>query len=137
MAAAELGLLYWYYRKPNTDHLTLCAFIFFAIFFFFITNKISSPQYIQWFTPFIALFLVGSAWEVILFYVAQLWFFLEFPVLYNVIYHNVTGYLSPGGGFPTVTFLFFTVKNALLFIIFWVVLKKLPGDSPAGPPPSP
>jgi hypothetical protein len=135
-AAIELGLLYWYYRRPATDHLTLCAFIFFALFAFIMTNKISSPQYLQWIAPFVALFLAGSAREIVLFYVAQLWFFLEFPVFYNVIYHNVTGYLSAAGGFPTVPFLFFTVKNILLFLILWVVLKKLPGDSAAGKPSS-
>jgi len=134
---AELGLIYWFYRRPATDDFTLCAFVFFAIFAFIMLNKISSPQYFLWMTPFFALFLAGSAREIALFYIAQLWFFLEFPVLYNVIYHNVTGYLSPGTGFPTVTFLFFTVKNVLLFIILWRVLKKIPGGSPASTPPSP
>ena len=123
---AEIALLYWFYRQPRTDPFTLCAFIFFAVAAFILTNKIASPQYLQWIAPFMALFLVGSAAEVILFYIAQLWWFLEFPVLYNVIYNNITGYGPAGAGFPAGTFLFFTVKFALVFAILWVVYRKLP-----------
>jgi hypothetical protein len=123
---AELGLLYWYYRQPRTDHITLCAFILFAVSAFILTNKIASPQYLQWIAPLAALFLAGSALEALLFYIAQFWWFLEFPVLYNVIYNNIVGYGPAGEGFPIVTFLFFTVKFALIFIILWVVAKKLP-----------
>jgi hypothetical protein len=126
---AELGLLYWYYRRPGTDYLTLCAFILFAVSAFILTNKIASPQYLQWIAPLTALFLAGSALEALLFYIAQFWWFLEFPVLYNVIYNNIVGYGPAEAGFPAVTFLFFTVKFALIFIILWVVAKKLPAGS--------
>lgn len=123
---AEIALLWWFYRQPRTDPLTLCIFIFFAIAAFILTNKIASPQYLQWIAPFMALFLAGSVAEVILFFAAQLWWFLEFPVLYNVIYNNITGYGAPSAGFPAGTFLFFTVKFALIFTILWVVYRKLP-----------
>ncbi|HVN65262.1 MAG TPA: hypothetical protein VMT31_01460 [Methanomicrobiales archaeon] len=137
---AELALLALYYREPRTDHLTLCGFILFAVAAFILTNKIASPQYMQWIAPFAALFLAGSAGEALLFYAAQFWFFLEFPVLYNVIYNNIDGYLPAGAGFPAVTFLFFTVKFALIFAILWAVWRRLPavpgvGQGPKAAPP--
>jgi hypothetical protein len=135
-ALAELGLLYWYYRRPGTDYLTLCVFILFAVSAFILTNKIASPQYLQWIAPLAALFLAGSALEALLFYIAQFWWFLEFPVLYNVIYNNIVGYGPAEAGFPIITFLFFTVKFALIFTILWVVAKKLPAGSGTKAPKS-
>jgi len=133
---AELGLLYVFYRRPSTTPLALCAFILFAVFAFILTNKIASPQYLQWVAPFLAIFLAGSAVEAVLFYAAQFWWFLEFPVLYNVIYNTIAGYGPAGAGFPTVTFLFFTVKFALIFTLIWVVARRL-ATAPLGQAPGP
>jgi hypothetical protein len=56
-------------------------------------------------------------------------------VLYNVIYSNISGYGPAGAGFPVVTFLFFTMKFALIFTILWVVAGKLPAaPKPVGTP---
>ncbi|MDD1664589.1 MAG: hypothetical protein LUQ32_04485, partial [Methanomicrobiales archaeon] len=112
------------------------VFILFAVSAFILTNKIASPQYLQWIAPLAALFLAGSALEALLFYIAQFWWFLEFPVLYNVIYNNIVGYGPAEAGFPAVTFLFFTVKFALIFTILWVVAKKLPAGSGTKAPKS-
>ena len=135
-ALVELVLLAWYYRQPRTDHITLCAFILFAVSAFILTNKIASPQYLQWIAPLAALFLAGSALEALLFYIAQFWWFLEFPVLYNVIYNNIVGYGPADAGFPIIPFLFFTVKFALIFAILWVVARKLPAAAGAQAPKS-
>jgi len=68
---------------------------FFSVFIFVLFNKVGSPQYFLWLTPFLAIFLTASVWEAGLFYLAQIWVYLEFPLLYNRLYNNVSGYLAP------------------------------------------
>jgi hypothetical protein len=108
-----------------------------AVFLFIMANPLASPQYLLWITPFMALLLAGSAAEVILFLAVQAWGYLEFPLLYNVIYDNVHGYGPGGTGFPLAAFLFFTVKFALLFLVFALVLRSTlapPGKGDARTP---
>ncbi|MDD1654567.1 MAG: hypothetical protein LUO91_02520 [Methanomicrobiales archaeon] len=120
----QLVLLFLYYRNPSREMRTLCGFIFLAVLAFILTNKIASPQYFAWVTPFLAIFLAGSLPEMVLFYAAQLWTYLEFPLLYNVIYDNITGFGDPAHGFPAVTFAFFTLKFLIWFGLALVVARN-------------
>ena len=122
---AELGLLFIFHRQPGKDPATLSLFVFFAVFLFILLNRISDPQYILWVTPFLAIFLAGSLVEIGLFYAAQLWIYLEFPLLYNQLYDNISGYLAPRGEFPVAAFLFFTIKFALWLVLLWVMARKV------------
>jgi hypothetical protein len=120
----QVALLFLYYRSASREMRTLCGFIFLAVLAFILTNKIASPQYFAWVTPFLAIFLAGSLPEIGLFYAAQLWTYLEFPVLYNVIYDNIVGYGDPAQGFPAVAFTFFTVKFLIWFGLALVVARN-------------
>jgi len=124
-AIAEIGLFIWYYRQPRKDDLTLSSFLFIAVALFIITNPVASPQYLQWITPFMALFLAGQAWEILLFYAVQVWGYLEFPLLYNRIYNNISGYGPAEAGFPAAAFLFFTVKFALFFLVLGLIIQRI------------
>jgi len=132
----QLGLIFLWYRHPSRGMRTLCGFVFLSVLAFILTNKIASPQYFAWVTPFLAIFLAGTLPEMALFFTAQAWTYLEFPLLYNVLYNNITGYGDPALGFPLVTFTFFTVKFLIFFALAFVVARRagiLPGAGKAEP----
>jgi hypothetical protein len=120
----QLGLIFLSYRHPSRGMRTLCGFVFLSVLAFILTNKIASPQYFAWVTPFLAIFLAGTLPEMGLFFTAQLWTYLEFPLLYNVLYNNITGYGDPAQGFPLVTFTFFTVKFLIFFALAFAVARR-------------
>lgn len=125
-AAVELLLIGYYYSMKNTSAEYLCAFLFFSTFAFIIFNKVFSPQYLLWITPFLAIFLARSYKEIVLFYAIQVWMYLEFPLLYRSIYINDGYFIGDGNPFLSAPFLFFTVKFVLLFAAFgavWLSLK--------------
>ncbi len=126
MVLAQALLLGYYYSTKNTSAEHLCAFLFFSTFTFIILNNVFSPQYILWITPFLAIFLVHSYKEVVLFYAVQAWMYLEFPLLYRSIYINDGYFIGDGNPLTSVPFLFFTIKFILLFVTFttiWFSLK--------------
>ena len=129
-----MGLIFLWFRHPSREMRTLCGFIFLSVLAFILTNKIASPQYFAWVTPFLAIFLAGTLPEMALFFTAQLWTYLEFPLFYNVLYNNITGYGDPAQGFPLVAFTFFTAKF-LLWVALAMVVAQRAGILPlaAGP----
>lgn len=121
MVLVQILLLGYYYWARNTGAEYLCAFLFFSTFAFIVFNKVFSPQYLLWITPFLAIFLARSYREIALFYAVQAWMYLEFPILYRSVYVN-DGYLvGDGSPLASVPFLFFTVKFILLFVAFGAV----------------
>ena len=125
MILVQILLLGYYYSTKNTSVEYLCAFLFFSTFVFVILNNVFSPQYILWITPFLAIFLIHSYKEVILFYAIQIWMYLEFPILYRSIYINDGYFIGDANPLTSVPFLFFTVKFILLFISFYVIWSSL------------
>jgi uncharacterized membrane protein len=119
-------LFIWYYWKfKNAEYKTLCSFIFFSIFIFVIFNKVFSPQYMLWLTPFFALFLADSLQNIGLFFLNQIWLYLEFPVLFKEIYYTDSFYTGTGNVFFSAPFVFFTIKYLLLLLIFIIIFKKM------------
>lgn len=115
--------LYLFHREREQSHITLLYYIFLALFFFIVLNKIFSPQYILWITPLFALFLgLARWWGPVLFYINQMWMYLEFPLLYRVIYTNAEYYTNGGNWLVSTPFLFFTVKFVILFVILYAVI---------------
>jgi hypothetical protein len=131
MGAFQLGLLYLYWRSGSRDLRVLYYFVFFATLVFMIFNPIASPQYIIWVTPFLAIFLARTLPEMALFYAYQLWVYMEFPLLYKVLYTNTNYYPEPSVGGVPMAFFFFTVKFVLLFVMAAVTVRQV-RDLPSG-----
>ena len=127
MICLELLLFGLYYKINNKNTDVMIYFIFVSVFIFVLFNKISSPQYLVWYTPFMALFLADNYKEVILFYAIQIWSFLEFPTMFRAIYENnvYPHYLSVSENFVNMGFLFFTLKFILLLTMIYVVSAKM------------
>ncbi len=127
MLCLEFLLLGLYYAINSKKTDVMIYFIFVSVFIFVLFNKISSPQYLLWYTPFMALFLADNYKEVILFYVIQIWSFLEFPLLFRSIYVNdiYPHYLAVSENFLNAGFLFFTVKFILLLTMIWLISAKM------------
>jgi len=96
MVILELLFIWYYWKYKKADHKTLCAFIFFSIFIFVLLNKVFSPQYMLWLTPFLALFLADSLQNILVFFISQIWLYLEFPLLFRGIYFTDTYYTGNG-----------------------------------------
>ena len=128
----ELALLYWYYRSPGLRPHALIGCIFLSIFVFVIFNKVFSTNYIIWLTPFFALFLSGNVRHILLFYAVQAVMYLETPVLFGIVYapfnlgyDAVTSYRVLNDSFPSLAFLFYTLKFSLLALVFWVIARDI------------
>jgi hypothetical protein len=132
MLAAELALLYGYYRYPDARPRNLIACIFLAVFIFVLTSRVFSTNYIIWLTPFLALLLCRSPRHILLFYLTQAAMFLETPVLFGIVYAPLNGWSGPGISYtvlapslPNLPFLFYTCKFLLLFLVLFVVVRDI------------
>lgn len=124
MVLIELALLYLYFTRAGTGHLVLSYFIFFSIFVFVIFNKVLSPQYLLWIAPFFAIFLCSSLREMAVFYLIQLVFYLEFPLLYGTVYTTTKEYLPSDNLFLSASFAFFTLKFVVLLgVVVYLAYK--------------
>jgi hypothetical protein len=130
----ECAILTWYYLYLKNDYQTLCHIIFLTVFFFILVNKVFSACYIIWLTPFLALFLINSTREILLFYLLEIFIYIETPLLYRVVYGLEKPYTVLENSVPTLSFLFYTVKVAVFFIVFLIILRQIrknqrePGD---------
>ena len=89
MGIAMLYLLYNAYRDTEKRPIMLlktllCAFI--VVIFF---TKFHSPQYIVWFTPFLCLLVADDLYKIILFYIVQVFAYIEFPLMFGSFYTNL------------------------------------------------
>ena len=133
---AELALLSWYFRRLDSGAYALIGCIFLSIFVFVFFNRVFSTNYIIWLTPFLALLLCRTPRHILLFYLIQLVMYLETPVLFGIVYapfnagyDAVTRYDVLVGSLPTVSFLFYTIKFAILVLVFWVIARDLRKDA--------
>jgi hypothetical protein len=124
LLAGECALIFWYYQYLNEKQVTLCISVFLGIFFFMLINKIGTPTYIVWITPFLALFLINSYKEIILFYLVQLLVYAEAPMFLGIVYAEAKGYTIIENSQPSVSFLFYTVKFAILGFVFLYILWR-------------
>jgi hypothetical protein len=132
LVIGELALLWWYFRYLDKEPLTLVYLIFMSLFFFVLTNKVFSPNYLIWLTPFLALILMQSPRRILLFYLAQVIVYLETPVLFNIVYAPLTFGVDPhllytvfDRSLPSLSFIFYTIKFGIFFVIFWVCFCDL------------
>jgi hypothetical protein len=127
MGITILYLLYTAYtdteKKPTTFLKTLfCAFI--AVIFF---TKFHSPQYIVWFTPFLSLLVADDVYKIALFYIMQIFAFIEFPLMFGSFYTNLqyTNAAGSAGWYDTV--FFFTLQYLILLIMVFTIVSPKKG----------
>jgi len=125
LIVVEICLMAWYYRILKNDSKTLVYVIFLSVFFFMIFNKVFSASYIIWVTPFLALLLVHSVRKIILFYLIQLIFYIETPLLYRIVFGDGKPYYVVENNFLTFSFIFYSVKFLILAILLWVILRDV------------
>lgn len=125
MVLFEIVLFYVYFTRARNDYLVLSYFIFFSIFIFVIFNKVLSPQYLLWISPFFALYLCSDIREMVAFYMIQLVFYLEFPILYGSAYTTAKEYIATYDLVISPSFVFFGVKFAILIGVFLYLVYKM------------
>ena len=127
MGIALLYLLYNAYRDTEKRPVTLlktllCAFIA-AIFF----TKFHSPQYIVWFTPFLCLLVVDDIYKIVLFYIVQVFAYIEFPLMFGSFYTNLE-YTNPTGSTDWyMTLVFFTLQYFALLVLVYAIIRPKGG----------
>ena len=93
------------YRK-GIPTSTLPALIAVTLMLLVFCVRFHSPQYIMWFTPFLALTLADSIGGIVLFWSLQVMNYIEFPLLFGQYYTNLE-YVVPG------VLVFFVLYHAL------------------------
>lgn len=109
------GALYLMYRQPKNITLML-KLILAVIIVITAFSQYRSPQYIVWFTPFAALLVADDIRGILLFIGVQVLAYIEYPLVYGVLYINEK-YLS---GWALV---FFTVFFVMIGLLLWQALK--------------
>lgn len=106
-------------KRPVTLIKTLlCAFI--AVIFF---TKFHSPQYIVWFTPFLCLLVVDDLIKIILFYIVQLFAFIEFPIMFGTYYTNLEYTNAAGSPGWYLTLIFFTLQYLAILVLVILIMR--------------
>jgi len=126
MGIVFLILLVVAYKYPEKNPRVLIKILLCALFSIIFFTKFHSPQYIVWFTPFLCLLVADDIYTIILFYITQIFAYIEFPLMFGTFYTNLE-YVNPvGSGGWYMTLLFFTLEYALLLILMYMVIR--PGD---------
>lgn len=119
MAIGMAALLYAGYKYPEKDAKVMLKLILGAIILIVMSFKVRSPQYIIWFTPFLAILVVDNIKKMALFYIVQLLAFIEFPLTFWKLWTNVeytSPFMSPNW---QLTLVFFTIEFATLLVLVW------------------
>jgi hypothetical protein len=117
MGIAILYLLYTAYVDTSRRPTTLLKTLLFALIAVIIFTKFHSPQYIVWYTPFLALLVADDPIKIGLFFLTQAFAYIEFPLMFNSYYVNLQ-YTNPVGSSGWfLTLLFFTLQYLALFIL--------------------
>jgi len=127
MAAILLLLFYIAFtdrekKEKNFLKLILCA-IFCLVFF----TKFHSPQYIVWFTPLLALLVADDLIKIGLFYISQIFAYIEFPLIFGIFYTN-TQYVNPvrSSGWY-LTLVFFTAESIVFIALMYFTVRPQEG----------
>ncbi|MFA4825945.1 MAG: hypothetical protein WC593_12405 [Methanoregula sp.] len=127
MAVALLLLLYISYISEEREPKTLLKVLLCAIFSLVFFTKFHSPQYLVWFTPLLALLVADDLVKIILFYVTQVFAYIEFPLMFGKYYANLN-YTNPAGSAEWyLTLLFFTLQYLALLLLMYVIIRPPDG----------
>jgi len=110
-------------QKPKTFLKILLCAIFSLVFF----TKFHSPQYIVWFTPFLCLLVSDDLIKIVLFYVTQVFAYIEFPLMFGNYYVNLE-YVNPVGSASWyLTLIFFTLEYLALLVLVFLIIRPHEG----------
>lgn len=127
MAATLLFLLYISYIGEERDPKTLLKVLLCAIFALVFFTKFHSPQYLVWFTPLLALLVADNLVKIIVFYVIQVFAYIEFPLMFGKYYVNLN-YSNPVGSADWyLTLLFFTLQYLALLLLVYLIIRPPEG----------
>jgi hypothetical protein len=127
MAVVLLLLLYISYISEERDPKTLLKVLLCAIFALVFFTKFHSPQYLVWFTPLLALLVADDLVKIIVFYVIQIFAYIEFPLMFGKYYVNLN-YSNPVGSADWyLTLLFFTLQYLALLLLVYLIIRPPEG----------
>jgi hypothetical protein len=127
MGITILYLLFTAYTDTEKRPVTLlkslfCAFV--AVIFF---TKFHSPQYIVWFTPLLCLLVADEIHKVVLFYIVQVFAYIEFPLMFGSFYTNLEYTNAVGSYGWYMTLIFFTIQYIALMVLVFAIIRPKGG----------
>ncbi len=127
MAAGLLLLVYLSFLGRKQSDKTFLKLILCAVFFLFVFTKFHSPQYLVWFTPLLAILVADDLVKIGLFYAAQLFAYIEFPLIFGSLYTNAQ-YVNPAGS-PGwyMTLIFFTIEYVVFITLVYYTVRPNQG----------
>lgn len=125
MAIVFLILLYIAYIDAEKRSITFLKILLCSIFSVVFFTKFHSPQYIVWFTPFLCLLAVDNLYKIILFYITQVFAYIEFPLMFGRFYTNLEYTNITGSSDWYLTLFFFTFQYAALLVLMYYVIQPL------------
>ncbi len=126
MGLTILYLLYNAYMDTGKRPVTLLKTLFCTLIAIIVFTKFHSPQYIVWFTPLLCLLVADDVYKIILFFVVQVFAYIEFPLMFGSFYTNLTYTNAEGSYGWYLTLIFFTLQYlALLVLVFAIIRPKV------------
>jgi hypothetical protein len=86
-------------------------------------TKFHSPQYIVWFTPLLCLLVADDIYKVVLFYIVQVFAYIEFPLMFGSFYTNLEYTNTVGSSGWYITLVFFTLQYLVILILVISIIR--------------
>ncbi|MDP3395075.1 MAG: hypothetical protein Q8S57_00175 [Methanoregula sp.] len=127
MGITLILLLYFAYAESEKNPKNLIKLVLCAIFSLVFFTKFHSPQYLVWFTPLLALLVADDIVKIVLFYITQIFAYIEFPLMFGKYYVNLN-YTNPVGT-PDwyITLGFFTLEYIAFLILLYFIIRPKEG----------
>jgi len=123
MGITIVSLLYFAYAEKEKTPKLLIKLVLCAIFCMVFFTKFHSPQYLVWFTPLLAILVAGDLLKIVLFYITQIFAYIEFPLIFGKYYVNLK-YTNPVGTSDWyLTLGFFTLEYIAFFVLIYFIIK--------------
>jgi len=130
MGIAMLYLLYNAYRDTEKRPIMLLKTLLCALIVVIFFTKFHSPQYIVWFTPFLCILVADDIYKIVLFYIVQVFAYIEFPLMFGSFYTN-SEYTNPTGSTGWyMTLVFFTLQYLALLVLVYTIIRPKGGLIP-------
>jgi hypothetical protein len=127
MGIVLLLLVYFAFTDQKQEPKTFLKIVLCSIFSLVFFTKFHSPQYIVWFTPFLCLLVADDLIKIILFYVTQIFAYIEFPLMFRSYYVNLE-YVHPlGSASWYLTLFFFTLEYLALLVLVYLIIRPPEG----------